>query len=372
MPLSYQIEVENQTLAAGSKLSAYLHHVSLNGRLLVVIDDCVDILYGERLRATLVSGGITHDIIRFRTSESAKNINSLTAILDALDRFKFSRRQDCVLAIGGGVLLDIVGLAASLYRRGVEYVRVPTTLLSMVDASVGVKTGANYRGGKNRIGTYYPPCRVFVDPSFLVTVPDHQIRSGLAEIVKIAAVCDVALFEKLEHDGVRAAASRFGDPCGVDLIAHAIEAMVTQLEPNLWEREMDRHVDFGHSFSPSLEMSSVTTLIHGDAVALDIALSCAIAFDAQLLPRSAFHRVLHLMSAFGLPTRHPLMVAPFLYEALRETTRHRGGEQRLPLPTRIGAGKFVNNVTVEAIAGALETLAIALAAIESGSPEIAV
>ena len=154
-------------------------------RRFVVIDEIVYNLYGRQLIDYLQAFGAVYRILPLPTTEENKSMELAMQILEEVHKFSLDRRTEPIIAIGGGVCLDIVGLAASLYRRRTPYIRVPTTLLSYVDASVGAKNGVNFADCKNKLGSYVPPVAAFLDSSFLQTVPQRHISNGLAEILKV-------------------------------------------------------------------------------------------------------------------------------------------------------------------------------------------
>ncbi|CAN0130357.1 unnamed protein product [Ectocarpus fasciculatus] len=173
-------------------------------------------------------------------------MEAVDTILEELCRFGLRRREP-ILAVGGGVLLDIVGMAASLYRRGVPFVRVPTTLLALVDASVGVKNGVDYCScsmgpQKNRVGTFYAPVGAFLDKSFIATQDERNIINGLGEIMKLALVRSTELFALLELHGARLVRERFQGADGVSdrVIELSVQIMLEELGPNLWEHKLER------------------------------------------------------------------------------------------------------------------------------------
>lgn len=151
----------------------------------VVIDQTVNQLYGSRVAKYFEDRGVVYKILPLPTTEENKCLELVTKILEELHEFNIDRRTEPIVAVGGGVCLDVVGLAASLYRRRTPYIRVPTTLLAYVDASVGAKTGVNFAGGKNKLGSYVPPVATFLDRSFFQTLPPRQISNGMAEMLKV-------------------------------------------------------------------------------------------------------------------------------------------------------------------------------------------
>jgi 2-epi-5-epi-valiolone synthase len=290
-------------------------------------------------------------------SESSKDLDSVRRVLRAFEDFQVPRRRQAVIAVGGGVLLDVVGVAASLYRRGVAYVRVPTTLLSIVDAGVGAKVGVNFEGHKNRLGSFYPAQHTFVDRTFLRTVDSRQLSSGLAEVLKIAIVRDLELFEILEQHGPKLLEQKFqASDEGLHVIRRAIRGMLAELAPNLWEQELQRPVDFGHTFGPTIEMAALPRILHGEAVALDMSLSCVLASQRGLLASFELDRILDLMRALRLPVVDSSLDPCILQNAVTDAAIHRGGSLRFPLPTRIGAVAFFDDINFTEISSAHSAL----------------
>jgi 3-dehydroquinate synthase len=321
-------------------------------RRLLVIDENVDALYGARIREFFVFHGIDTTVLTLRADETVKQWDAVCQVVDAMNDFGIDRRREPVIAVGGGVLTDIVGFAASIYRRGTPYIRIPTTLIGLVDAGVGVKTGVNYSSGKNRLGTYAPATATFLDRSFLRSLDLRHISNGLAEILKMALIRSEKLFGLLETHGPAVRADRFQGTTG-DLaraadaiIAESIHLMLEELQPNLWESSLERCVDYGHTFSPTVEMHALPELLHGEAVVIDMALTTALSTLRGDVSEAQAHRVFSVIRALGLPLWNDVLGdASLLEHALLDTVRHRDGQQRLPLPLGIGRHRFVNDVT---------------------------
>lgn len=332
-------------------------------RRLLVVEEQVDLLYGAALRAYCETAGhAAYEVQVLPAHEQLKTMESVYSVVDAMDRFGLDRRREPVVAVGGGVLMDVVGLACSLYRRSTPYIRVPTTLIGLVDAGVGAKTGVNFGGGKNRLGTYHPAVETLLDPAFLATLGRRHIGNGLAEILKIALVKDRDLFDLLESSGARLLECRFQAAGPLRTTAHhvlarAVHGMLEELHDNLWEHRLERVVDYGHSFSPTLEMRALPALLHGEAVNLDMALTTLIAQGRGLMTDRQCARVLNTMRMLRLPVHHPLLEPKLLRDALADTVRHRDGRQRLPLPVGIGDAVFVNDLTEREITCAARKLA---------------
>lgn len=321
-------------------------------RRLVVIDENVDALYGGDVRAWFTAHGIDATVVPLRADEAVKQWDAVSRVVDAMNDFGIDRRREPVLAVGGGVLTDVVGFAASLYRRGTPYIRIPTTLIGLVDAGVGVKTGVNYERGKNRLGTYAPATATFLDRSFLRSLSPRHISNGLAEILKMALIRSEDLFALLESRGAAVRADRLQGTtddlarAADAIIAESIHLMLEELQPNLWESALERCVDYGHTFSPTLEMHALPELLHGEAVVIDMALTTALATLRGDVAEAQAQRIYDVIRALGLPLWNDVLDDPALLDdALRDTVRHRDGQQRLPLPIGIGRHRFVNDVT---------------------------
>lgn len=294
-------------------------------------------------------------IVPVHCSEDKKDLENLMFILGEIERFNVLRRGEPIIAFGGGVLMDMVGFAASIFRRGVPYIKVPTTLLGMVDAGLGAKTSINHFGRRNRLGTYFPPIVTAIDKQFLSTLDQEEISYAMGEIIKIAVIKNEALFETLESSLEECMDSKFLCPIADYIIGASIDAMMEELTPNLWEKDLKRVVDFGHTFSPIPEMQSLTdkkvpTLSHGEAVALDVLFSCKLSVGRNFLYQKDYERVESLVKRSGLPIIHPYFKDPYLlWDSLLDASRHRDGDQNTPIPLTIGKGFFLQDITLDEI-----------------------
>ncbi|MGH3697360.1 MAG: sedoheptulose 7-phosphate cyclase [Pseudonocardiaceae bacterium] len=331
-------------------------------RRFIVVDATIHELYGLALRRYLDHHNCHYDLCVLPASEEAKTMDAVFTVVRGLNSFGISRRHEPIIGIGGGVTLDIVGLASSLYRRSTPYVRVPTSLVGLVDAGVGVKTGVNFECYKNRLGTYFPSSVALLDRGFLETLDDRHISNGLAEVLKIGLVKDSHLFQLLEGYAELLLTERlagktpFGDVVARNVFSRAVGGMLEELQPNLWEKQLERVVDYGHSFSPTLEMRALPALLHGEAVSVDMALTTVLAQRRGLVSRQDRERIFNVMRRLRLPVWHPLCEPGLLGEALHDTVRHRDGLQRMPLPVGIGGVCFVNDLTVTELSRAAEIL----------------
>jgi 2-epi-5-epi-valiolone synthase len=336
---------------------------SVPGRRFVVIDSGVPAAWRTKIRTYFKSHSVMTSLMVVPGGEAFKDIDNVLQLIKAFDDFELDRRNEPVIVIGGGAVLDTAGLAANLYRRGVPHIRVPSTLLAYVDASISIKTGVNFGSGKNLVGTFAAPLSVLLDRAFLRSLPHREISSGLGEILKLALACDRELFAALEQGADQFRSSQFSDESGLRLLTRAISVMLDELEPDMYEDNLYRSVDLGHTFSQPFELLvGPAAMRHGEAVALDLNLSAVISHNRGILDSAALHRLVCLTKRLGLPTVFPDIEPELLWRSVIERTRHRAGKQRIPLPTRIGGHTFVDDVKPGEVAESLRILRALLSA----------
>jgi 2-epi-5-epi-valiolone synthase len=326
----------------GDQLAALLRE----RRTLLITTPTVYRLYGGKVQAFLGDHKLNASIEVVRLSEERKSLEAIEEIC-ALSIDHRLGRNDILLAVGGGVCSDLVGLGASMIRRGIRHVRVPTTLVGQIDAGVGIKCGVNFRNRKNYLGAFHPPTAAHIDPSLLATLDLINVRHGLSEIIKIALVRDSKLFELIESYGHRLLHSRFQSPAYVAdrVIRRSIELMLEELSQNPFETNTKRLVDMGHTFSPTLEEESGFSLPHGEAVAIDLAYSCLLAEDLGILSSEHSQKVIRLLQRLGLPVSSPLVTVELCKTAISNAIAHRAGQLNLVLPARIGKGMFLESAS---------------------------
>jgi 2-epi-5-epi-valiolone synthase len=321
-------------------------NVTNSNRRIIVIDSEVYDLYKDNIARYFDAFKLDCKLICVDCKEENKNWKNVDRILDFFEENGVLRREP-IITIGGGVLLDIAGFACSIYRRGIPYIKIPTTLLAIVDASVGSKVGVNHIGRRNRIGAYYPPLATYIDKKFIATQSEREIVNGIAEIFKLAVIKSPELFRLLEENAEILIKEKFQyGAVPVRVINVAITDMIEELGPNLWEKRLDRCVDFGHTFSPVIEMSNIPDLLHGEAVALDCLFSSCIAFQRGYLEIDDLKRIFSVAKRLKLKTFHEDFTNMIpLKESLSDATKHRNGNQYVPLPISIGNYKIVNDIT---------------------------
>lgn len=316
-------------------------------RYVVVADDRVASLFGERLLGALAEAGIKADCITFPHGEASKNLATIGELASRLAGLGVDRK-DALIALGGGVTGDMTGFLASIYMRGIPFVQIPTTLLAQVDSSVGGKTGVDIPEGKNLIGTFYQPRRVYIDSEVLRELPPAEMLNGLAEVIKYGVIYDASFFADLQAQ--RGAILARELPVLEQMIARccAIKAAVVAAD----EREADlrRILNFGHTIGHAVEAASGYTLAHGMAVSMGMAAVAELAVRQGLFPSAEAEALRQLLVDYGLPVSIP----PHFDRAqikgyLKSDKKTVGGRVFFVLPTTIGKVVITDAVAEEMI-----------------------
>ncbi len=253
--------------------------MDLRRRVLIVTDEGVPVQYVQAIADRCAAPRI----LTLADSERCKTLQTISSLLEAMLDHGLTR-QDCVVAVGGGAVCDLAGFAASIYERGIDHYNVPTTLLAQLDASVGGKTGVNFGGVKNAVGTFSQPCRVLIDPQVLETLPDRQMASGLAEALKVGVTLDPELFALFEQ----------GEPLRSldEIIRRAVAQKARVVSADERESGLRRVMNFGHTIGHAIE-STHPELLHGECVALGMLPMCG---------ESVRHRLAPIYEKLQLPT----------------------------------------------------------------------
>jgi 3-dehydroquinate synthase len=348
---SYPVYVEAGVLGR----LGYLVQQHLPGRRVAMIADAtVHQLYqaGRLGKATW-----TGETLTIPSGEESKSRDSWARITDELLARRFGRDSG-LIALGGGVIGDLAGFVAATYMRGLPYLQVPTTLLAMLDASVGGKTGVDTPQGKNLIGAFHPPVAVIADPLTLNTLPDREYRGGLAEAVKHGLVADQAYFEWIEAEV--ADLTRRNPATVVRLIRRSVEIKCEVVSGD--ERESGRRsiLNAGHTVAHALEQVSRYQLAHGEAVALGLIVECRLAEGLGIAPMGLSGRVASLLARLGLPQRLPQpMDSGALLGSMASDKKNRGAQIRFALVSGVGRVHQVDGWTTPVSEdAALEALAV--------------
>jgi 3-dehydroquinate synthase len=343
---SYPVYVEAGALG---RLNQVVTELFAGRRVVMIADATVHELYQSRRMGAPVWTGET---LTFPAGENSKTRETWLRLSDSLlDRGL--GRDSAVIALGGGVAGDLVGFVAATYMRGVPYLQVPTTLLAMLDSSVGGKTGVDTPHGKNLIGAFHPPAAVIADPSTLATLPERAYRAGLAEAVKHGLIADVAYFEWME---AHVAALTLRDlEVLTRLVRRSVEIKAEVVSAD--ERETGRRaiLNAGHTVAHALEQASNFELPHGEAVALGLIAECALAEQLGIAPVGLRERVAGLLIGLGLPERLPRPLdRAGLLRSMAIDKKNRGERIHFALPARLGGMHRDNSWTTPVPADAIQ------------------
>ncbi|MGA2496900.1 MAG: 3-dehydroquinate synthase [Tepidisphaeraceae bacterium] len=346
----YDITVRPGLLA---HIGDILRKLTQSKKAVVVTDDVVGNIYGSAVESSLRTAGFTTTIATVPTGEKNKTLATISTIYDTLLTWSIERTTP-VLALGGGVVGDMAGFAAATVLRGVPFVQIPTTLLAMVDASVGGKTGVDHAVGKNLIGAFHQPIAVLIDPAALKTLPPRELRSGLAECIKHDIIRDAAGFADLERNIRRALALDIDYLA--DLVAHnvAIKARVVAADP--FEKGERAHLNFGHTFGHAIETISNYAYAHGECVALGMVAACHAAKALGMIDRASCDRVAALLRAAELPTKGLTLPIDNVVSAMIYDKKVKSGNVRFVLPSAIGAVTVRDDVPAEIVRDAVASL----------------
>lgn len=294
---------------------------------------------------------VRHDV---PAGEEHKNLDTIRALYDVMLNAQLERRSP-VFALGGGVLGDSIGFVAATYLRGVPFVQVPTTLLAMVDSSVGGKVGVNVPQGKNLIGAFHQPHLVIIDVDTLATLPPRELRCGLAECVKHGVIRDPALFQWIE-DHLDAILD-LDRPTLVELVRQNVQIKAHVVMADEKETGERAHLNFGHTFGHAIEATQPygddAGYRHGEAIALGMVAATRLAIDLKRCEPALLPRLVQLFERIGLPT-HSMRLAEtdVLLRTMQMDKKVAAGKIRLVLPTRLGAVEVTKDASMDAIASA--------------------
>ena len=307
-------------------------------RYAIVTDSNVGPLYAERVESSLAGTGTQVFVIP--AGETHKTRETWASVTDQMLDAGFGR-DSAVIALGGGVVGDLAGFVAATYMRGIPFIQVPTTLLAMLDASIGGKTGVDTRSGKNLVGAFHPASAVIIDPAVLATLPRRQFRAGLGEALKHGVIAD-----RMHFDAVATLAAehrdRLPDLRAVSaIVARSVEIKSAVVASDAREAGRRKTLNFGHTLGHAIEHLSGYSLLHGEAVAIGMCLESALAERAGIAERGTTDRIRAACEGAGLPTQRPDDLAPAaILDAAAGDKKGREGRAEYALPLGIGRMAF--------------------------------
>lgn len=322
------------------RAGSLLHDLGLTGRVAIVTDPVVHQLHVSTLAQSLTAAGFDPVIVEVPGGEATK---TLTTVAQLYRRFLALRldRSSPVLAMGGGVVSDVAGFAAATFWRGLPLVQVPTTLVAMVDASIGGKTGVNLPQGKNLVGVFYQPRTVLCDPATLTTLPPVELRCGLAEVVKTAVIADPLLFATLEAAGCASPSTQ------IVRDAARVKAAIVAADP--FEQGERITLNLGHTIGHALEVASHFRYRHGEAVSVGLVGAARLAAELGFCSPEVTDRVERLLKRIGLPVAYTGPKPAAVLARLKGDKKHRQGRLRWVLPVAIGKVVVTEDVPPEKV-----------------------
>lgn len=324
---SYHIIIE---AGVTSKLHQHLKKMKIGQKYAIITDSKVRKLYGNPLLRLLQKNGIKCDIFSFPQGEKSKKISTIENLAEQMIKAGFDRK-DAIIALGGGVVGDIAGFLSAIFMRGIPYIQVPTTLLAMVDSSVGGKTGVDMSCGKNLLGTFTQPKAVFIDQTQLKTLSKKQVRSGMAEVIKYGVITDEKFFNFIEKNIEKI----------VDLDEKSINKIITTsvkikakvVEEDEKEGGKRMILNYGHTYGHAIEKNSGYKLLHGFAISIGMVIINKIAVKKGILKKEDADRIKELLKATGLPIT--TLKKPSAKDLMSDKKRQ-GNFINFILPTKIG------------------------------------
>jgi len=292
---SYKVFIEN---GLAQKIPTYLKELKLGHKHAIITDSKVEKLYGNTFLRFLRKNEIECEIFSFPEGETSKNLKTIESLATQLIEKGFDRK-DAIISLGGGIVGDMSGFLASIFMRGIPYVQIPTTLLAMVDSSIGGKTGVDISEGKNLLGTFHQPKIVFIDPTYLKTLSPKQIRNGLAEIIKYSIIKDDKLFKFIE-DNLSKILSL--EPITMNkIIEQSVKIKAKIVEKDEKEKKERMLLNYGHTFGHAIEKASGFKLLHGYAICIGMVLANKLAVQKKLLDKKSAERIKKLFIKAELP-----------------------------------------------------------------------
>ncbi|HVM61613.1 MAG TPA: 3-dehydroquinate synthase [Verrucomicrobiae bacterium] len=338
---SYDIVIGRGLL---SHAAEYLQPLKLGRHGVIITDTNVESRYAGVLRETLAKAGMTVEILSVPAGEASKSLRQANRLFEKLPSYGLDR-QSFVIALGGGVVGDLAGFVAASYLRGIALVQVPTSLLAQVDSSVGGKVGVNLPQGKNLVGAFYQPKLVLADTDTLSTLPDRELRSGFAEVIKYGAIRDAQFFAWLEQDYKKVLAL---DAAAVGrVVRRCCELKAEVVSADERESGLRAILNFGHTLGHAMEaLSEYVGLLHGEAISMGMCCGARLSVMRAGLGEAEAKRVGDLIAASGLPTK---LAAKYKVEELLAAARldkkARNGKLRFVLLKRLGEATVSDAVT---------------------------
>jgi len=322
-------------------LISKLPEIEIEGKIAIITNPKVSGLHINYLTNSLKAKEI--HIITLPDGEKYKNMDSINYALDRLFDAKFDRNST-LIAFGGGVIGDMTGFVASIFLRGIKFIQIPTTLLSMVDSSVGGKTGINNEYGKNLIGSFYQPEAVFIDTHFLSTLDKREFAAGMAEVIKMAIMFDKTFFENIKHQNLSIE----------EIIKRSVEIKAEVVNQDEKEKGIRSVLNYGHTFAHVIENETeYKKYLHGEAVAIGMVMANELSRELGYLNTAEVEDIKKLLKKYNLPTTYTIKDINLFYEHFFLDKKTADNKIKFIIPNHIGEYKIVQNIEKEIILNVL-------------------
>ncbi|MEA5465092.1 3-dehydroquinate synthase [Leptothoe sp. PORK10 BA2] len=352
--LQYDIKIATDGL---QYLGSWLSALGKRGKVLLVSNPAIFKHYGGTALTSLIEAGFDVCQCILPPGERYKTLRSIEKIYNVAFE-NHLERSSTMVALGGGVIGDMTGFAAATWLRGIGVVQVPTSLLAMVDASMGGKTGVNHPQGKNLIGAFHQPSLVLIDPNVLATLPGREFRAGMAEVIKYGIIWNEGLFDQLEQAKRLDQMRYVGEALLHDILKHSCQAKADVVSQDEKEAGLRAILNYGHTVGHAVESLTGYKLVnHGEAVGIGMVAAGAIATALGHWPQTATDRQLAMIKKAGLPTQLPSTISiDDILVALRSDKKVKSGKVRFVLPKRIGEAFVTDQVTDDIVRSVLEKM----------------
>jgi len=318
-------------------------------KILVVSNKEVSDHYGDSIIKSLIKNKYNPKLLILKAGEDQKNQSSIDLIHDAAYEARLERGS-LMIALGGGVIGDMTGFAAATWLRGIHVVQIPTTLLAMVDASIGGKTGINHSKGKNLIGAFHQPKLVLIDPKTLFTLPSREFKAGMAEIIKYGVISDLELFELLERQENISDLSKISEKLLIEIIKRSAKSKAEIVVKDEKESGVRAFLNYGHTFGHVIEnLCGYGKWLHGEAVAMGMVAVGQLAAQRGLWKEIDTKRQKRLIEKAGLPSKWPDLDIESVLSSLQGDKKVKNGKVSFVMPLKIGDVKLFNNISNEEI-----------------------
>src|SRR3989338_5619212 len=297
---SYEIIIGRNLL---NKIPSELKKKPLGNKYMIITDSNIEKLFGRKLLQNLRNSGLKADLISLKPGEQSKNLKVFEQLQEKTHALGIDRKS-AIIALGGGVVGDIAGFVAASYMRGINYIQIPTSLLADVDSSIGGKVAVDLTSGKNIVGAFHQPKKVYIDASLLKKLPQKELLNGMAEVIKHAAIADKKLFVFLERNMNKILARN--EKILMDVIKRNCEIKGSIVERDEKEAGLRKIVNFGHTAGHAIEsLTQYKKFTHGEAIAIGMCIAAKISADMKMTGKRDAFRIVKLIENVGLPTQVP-------------------------------------------------------------------